>query len=654
MEAAAGALELYGASLPDNTTGPALVRSLLDRAQLHGLNVLRAWAAPVSPPYALSDGPGQYNENIFRGLDYLLDEARKRGVRVLLALTDNWQQTGGADQMLSWATGQDQSQIIHEDFFSNTKAKQIYKDHVKVVLERKNTVNGRAYKNDPTIFALDLINEPRCFQCRNLLQKWIEEMATWVKSIAPHLLLTVGEEGFYPDTTQGATKDQMISNPQGVNSWAFWEGQHFYKDHSSPLIDFAAIHLWIHNWEDATEPFAKRWLKQHIADAKALGKPLLVEEFGAWGVGSYLEQRTQWYKLVYDILAEDARQGGPTMGALFWQWFAQGQKAPREEGGGDGGLFGLFDSDETWSEVEKFTQIMRELNNNNSYTNSSRSSAFTCSASSSSPVAAEKAGDFDNSSKSRTADTSPVPDCSHTRVKGRDGTGYEGISCDIDINECARGTADCSPNAACVNTAGGYLCSCYLGYPGDGKSCVASSDYTTLINEYTTLGPGKTACQEGQDVVYPFNAPGFADDVIDALERHTNSLWKGGVGSRVHVTPEQCMIACSTAPGCDSFSYNPSQRRCFLKSGAMPEICETADTVCTSARGGDYSCGRWQTYFKASEVKKRGEFKMASASVAAAVAAEQAAKQQQSKKPQNGGNKLVTAFDDTRKVQSLD
>ncbi|KAL4519468.1 hypothetical protein Ndes2526A_g01925 [Nannochloris sp. 'desiccata'] len=608
MEAAAGALELYGASLPDNTTGPALVRQLLDRAQFHGLNVLRTWAHPVSPPYALAEAPGKYNENIFRGLDYLLDEARKRGVRVLLALTDNWQQTGGADEMLSWATGVSQDQIIHEDFFSNFKAKKIYKDHVKVLLERRNTINGREYKNDPTIFALDLINEPRCFQCGNLLEKWIEEMATWVKSIAPDLLLTVGEEGFYPDTIQGATQEQMVSNPQAVDSWAFWEGQHFLRDHSSPLIDFTAIHLWIHNWEDATESFAKRWLKQHIADAKVLGKPLLVEEFGAWGVGAYMEQRTQWYKLVYDILAEDARQGGPTMGALFWQWFAQGQKAPREEGGGDGGLFGVFETDETWGEVEKFTKVMHELNNNNNSTSDSLPGGGNT-ASCSAAFTARKAGDFaENRSGSGALDASPVPDCSATRVNNKEGTGYEGIACNIDINECARGTSECSPNASCINTAGSYLCSCYQGYTGDGKTCTHSTSYKSMIDEYTTLGSGKTACQEGKDVVYPFNAPGFSDDVIDALEKHIDSPWKGGVGSRVPVGPEQCMIACSTAPGCDSFSYNPNQKRCFLKSGAIPEICETADTVCTSARGDEYSCGRWQTYFKESEVKKTRGF----------------------------------------------
>jgi len=32
--------------------------------------------------------------------------------------------------------------------------------------------------------------------------------------------------------------------------------------------------------EDTTDEFAQRWIQQHILDAQAAGKPLLLEEFG--------------------------------------------------------------------------------------------------------------------------------------------------------------------------------------------------------------------------------------------------------------------------------------------------------------------------------------------------------------------------------------
>ncbi|GAB4816952.1 hypothetical protein N2152v2_003998 [Parachlorella kessleri] len=547
VEAAAGALELFGASLPEGKTGPQLIRSLMDKAVQHGLTVMRAWAHPVTAQYAMETAPGQYNEAVFRGLDYALDEARKRGLRVLLSLTDNWQLTGGADQFVTWAKGN-----AHEDFFSDPTAKQLYKDHVKALLTRVNTINGRVYKDDPTIFALDLINEPRCYRCGNGLELWVNEMAAYVKSIDSRHLLTVGEEGFYPQGLQ-----QSTANPQGATSWAFFEGQNFPRDHSSPNIDFVSVHLWWDNWEDKTTSFAQKWIRQHIADAAALGKPLLLEEFGKCGSGAQRAERDQYMLLVYDEVAASATVGGPAKGALFWQWYDEGQRAPAEEGGTVEGLFGIFDTDSTWSIIQNFTDTMNALS-----------------------------GDLIAACAADAGAVLPVIDaCVGTRVEGRPDTGFEGPRCTQDINECVRGTSGCHPNATCTNTNGGYSCLCPPGFTGNGFNC--SQDETahrSMLQRYTTQGPGKIACQEGQDVVYPQAAPGYAYDPIGALEQSPATK----ASSR----------RTATAAGCDSFAYNPEQRKCFLKSGASSTTCQAKPTTCTSARGNPYSCGTWQTYFQ--------------------------------------------------------
>jgi mannan endo-1,4-beta-mannosidase len=54
----------------------------MDKAIAAGLTVMRGWAHAVSPEYAMQTSPGQYSEPMFRGLDYVLDEARKRGLKV--------------------------------------------------------------------------------------------------------------------------------------------------------------------------------------------------------------------------------------------------------------------------------------------------------------------------------------------------------------------------------------------------------------------------------------------------------------------------------------------------------------------------------------------------------------------------------------------
>lgn len=50
----------------------------------------------------------------------------------------------------------------HSLFFNDSGAKAIYKDYVRAIITRKNTVNGRLYSHDPTIMAWGLLNEPRC------------------------------------------------------------------------------------------------------------------------------------------------------------------------------------------------------------------------------------------------------------------------------------------------------------------------------------------------------------------------------------------------------------------------------------------------------------------------------------------------------------
>lgn len=46
-----------------------------------------------------------------------------RYAQVLLSLTDNWQQTGGADEVVRWLGGGGS----HETFFTDPRAKALYK-----------------------------------------------------------------------------------------------------------------------------------------------------------------------------------------------------------------------------------------------------------------------------------------------------------------------------------------------------------------------------------------------------------------------------------------------------------------------------------------------------------------------------------------------
>jgi mannan endo-1,4-beta-mannosidase len=41
--------------------------------------------------------------------------------------------------------------VAHNDFFTNPATKSLFKDYIRVIVTRTNTITGRTYSNDPTI-----------------------------------------------------------------------------------------------------------------------------------------------------------------------------------------------------------------------------------------------------------------------------------------------------------------------------------------------------------------------------------------------------------------------------------------------------------------------------------------------------------------------
>ena len=76
-----------------------------------------------------------------------------------------------------------------------------------------------------------------------LVQRWMEEMAAYVKSIDKKHLLTVGTEGFYGPTSP---QEKLNVNP------GIWKdnnyGSDFNRNAKIPDIDFASIHLYPDTW----------------------------------------------------------------------------------------------------------------------------------------------------------------------------------------------------------------------------------------------------------------------------------------------------------------------------------------------------------------------------------------------------------------------
>ncbi|GMH38575.1 hypothetical protein BSKO_06459 [Bryopsis sp. KO-2023] len=359
-------------NLMDTARYPSLwwaVEERLDEMKSQGLTVGRTWAFSLGTrdteegrKQRLHLAPGKYDETVFQALDYALDAAGKRDMKLLLALEDYWL---SIDRYLEWSEGAGS----RNDFYTEWDIRQMYKDHIKMIVNRRNTFNGMLYREDPTILGWNLMNEPRCTGCGWAISAWVDEMSLYMKSIDPNHMVTIGEEGFYSSTCE-----RVWLNPGagirrtgiGSSPWALQEGQDFLANHRSENIDFATVHAWPDNWIGFADyspwlsnenfdykyegdvwkeklDYLKLWISAHLEDAEKLGKPVIIEEFGkaipaqklyeeagpralraGESTAGDLAIRDSFFKMVYDLVEKSANSGGPALGSNFWVLYRWG------------------------------------------------------------------------------------------------------------------------------------------------------------------------------------------------------------------------------------------------------------------------------------------------------------------------------------------
>ncbi|KAF8401189.1 hypothetical protein HHK36_012120 [Tetracentron sinense] len=259
------------------------VTTTFQQASRYGMNVARTWAFSDGGNKPLQYTPGSYNEDMFKGLDFVISEARKYGVYLILSLVNNYENFGGRKQYVQWARDHGQALNNDDGFFTNPVVKGYYMNHIK---------------------------------------DWVREMAAHVKSIDNIHLLEIGLEGFYGESMP----EKKQFNP------GYQVGTDFISNNQLPGVDFATIHLYPDQWmqgssDQAQSAFVDRWVQAHIQDSNSvLRKPLLVTEFGksTRSSGYTVAQRDTYFGNLYNAIYTSARGGGPCAGGLLWQLMAQG------------------------------------------------------------------------------------------------------------------------------------------------------------------------------------------------------------------------------------------------------------------------------------------------------------------------------------------
>ncbi len=367
-----------------------LIREL-DRMQKLGITNLRIIAlteGPDTEPFRIvpsNNDKGTLKEEYLVGLDFLLSEMRKRDMYAVVTLNNFWPWSGGMAQYLRWANvidsihypmdknkGQnwDFYQKETAKFYSSKVAMDMYTKAIDQVINRKNTITGLAYTEDPAIMAWELCNEPRGINNVEKYLQWIDSTSTHIRSLDKNHLITIGSEG-------------ITGSPE-------YSGVEFEKAHALKNIDYTCAHIWIQNWgwydpkkHKETFPEASKkaldYLKYHAEISKKINKPYVLEEFGIMKDNGDYDfkatniHRDEYYGLMFDKVYQFAKSDSAA-GVNFWAWGGEGRARevgcwwkPGDDFLGDPpheeqGWYSVYDTDTTTHKViKKYADLLKEI-----------------------------------------------------------------------------------------------------------------------------------------------------------------------------------------------------------------------------------------------------------------------------------------------------
>ncbi len=291
----------------------------LKRASDAGIRVVRVWASgeggpkdvgpladfadwPRSHPFRWA--PGQWNEEAFVHLDKVIAEAARNKLLVQLCLANWWRDTGGVTQYLRWAGINDAANDAFPfgidphtamQFYTNEETRRLFREHIEKVVTRRNTVTGTLYRDDPTIFGWELINEGQAVTGRwSERRAWIAEMSAYLKSLDPNHVLTPGTWGY---RTAAERREWLL-------------------DHRLPAIDYCDVHNYprpdTNSFVDSPTAL-KEFVENRVAAALSINKPLVFGEFGMGVEGYNGFSQTDWFRAFFE---SNVRAG--SAGAMFW------------------------------------------------------------------------------------------------------------------------------------------------------------------------------------------------------------------------------------------------------------------------------------------------------------------------------------------------
>lgn len=311
-----------------------LIDQMMAKNQEKGVKVLRIWGFNEG---FFQDAQGNLIDSSVKSLDYTIKSAWDHGIRVIVVFANFWGDFGGTQWYVNQHGGGENSR-----FFTEPAIKEHYKKYISQLVTRVNREYNPpvSYKDDPAIFAWELMNEPRGTTLKDpegqtvsfaasakIMTAWIKEMSDYIyNSLDKKHMISIGDEGF----------NNKAGNPAINGMWPDNGaiGMDYEANIALPHVSYGSVHLYPDNWggsldiaaygKASIEDWCDWYISNRAAICKKVNKPVILGEYGRKKenfVGTI--GRNDIYRRWNKVAAVDNNYAG----MLVWQLEVQGMRA---------------------------------------------------------------------------------------------------------------------------------------------------------------------------------------------------------------------------------------------------------------------------------------------------------------------------------------
>jgi len=260
---------------------------------------------PINPYKPLEgNSPQSWDDTVLKRLDAFMVKAHAHNIKLLISLHSYNALEGEKDFYgQRWGTG---------DFYKNHEAKEHFKKRIDHVLTHKNTITGKTWaQSSDYIFAFEAQNEamhsnvrPRCPLGRPwltlILQKDPDSLVKWQCDMGAAIKSHLSSKG-----------DILVSTGGGSYLATSLLDGYF----SCPSLDILAIHAY------GTGDFDKAALTKYVDKAKAKGKKLVMQEWGACYTNTGNNKCTYGNSIGADKRDQNIKQWAASIDSAGIPWF---------------------------------------------------------------------------------------------------------------------------------------------------------------------------------------------------------------------------------------------------------------------------------------------------------------------------------------------